>query len=83
MAEKYALEVFGEAVGPKVNYNHLFFNNVKEKDVIKAVDVMINVMCNDVLVVVNHRFHFEEILGRYIPGTLPPHVTVPLLIFPY
>lgn len=83
MAEKYALTVFSEEVSQNVNYDNLFFNNIKEKNLAKVVDVMINGMHNDVLVMVNHRFHFEEIMGRYITDTLPVSITIPLLIFPY
>lgn len=83
MAEKYALTVFSEEVSQNVNYDALFFNNIKEKDLGKVVDVLINGMHNDILVMVNHRFHFEEIVGRYITDTLPLHITIPLLIFPY
>jgi hypothetical protein len=83
MNEKYALSLFGEEVCRKVNYDQLFFNNIKEKDFITVVDVMINGMRNDLLVLVNHHFHIEEILGRYITDTLPEPVTIPLLIFPY
>jgi hypothetical protein len=83
MAEKYALTVFSEEVSRNVNYDQLVFNNIREKDLSKAVDVMINGMHNDILVMVNHRFHFEEIVGRYITDTLPVNITVPVLIFPY
>ena len=83
MAEKYALTVFSEEVSQNVNYDALFFNNIKEKDLAKVVDVLIHGMHNDILVMVNHRFHFEEIVGRYITDTLPLHITIPLLIFPY
>jgi hypothetical protein len=83
MAEKYALTVFSEEVSQNVNYDALFFNNIKEKNLAKVVDVLINGMHNDILVMVNHRFHFEEIVGRYITDTLPLHITIPLLIFPY
>ncbi len=83
MAEKYALTVFSEEVSQNVNYVSLFFNNIKEKDLAKVVDVLINGMHNDILVMVNHRFHFEEIMGRYISDTLPLNITIPLLIFPY
>ncbi len=82
MAEKYALTVFSEEVSQNVNYDNLFFNNIREKNLSKVIDVMINAMRNDILVMVNHRFHFEEIIGRYITDTLPPQITVPLLIFP-
>ncbi|HEY8780931.1 MAG TPA: universal stress protein [Mucilaginibacter sp.] len=83
MAEKYALTVFSEEVNNNVNYDQLFFNNIKEKDLAKVIDVVINGMHNDILVMVNHRFHFEEIVGRYITDTLPLNITIPLLIFPY
>jgi hypothetical protein len=82
MAEKYALTVFSEEISNNVNYDQLFFNNIKEKDLVKVIDVMINGMHNDILVLVNHRFHFEEIVGRYITDTLPLNITIPLLIFP-
>jgi hypothetical protein len=82
MAEKYALTVFSEEISQNVNYDNLFFNNIREKNLLKVIDVMINAMHNDILVMVNHRFHFEEIVGRYITDTLPPQITVPLLIFP-
>jgi len=82
MAEKYALAVFSEEVSQNVNYDNLFFNNIKEKNLAKVVDVMINGMHNDILVMVNHRFHFEEIVGRYITDTLPLQITIPLIIFP-
>jgi hypothetical protein len=83
MGEKYALSVFNEAISRNVNYDQLFFNNIKEKELVTAVDVMINGLHNDLLVVVNHRFHFERIIGYKIIDTLPAHITVPLLIFPY
>lgn len=83
MEENYALKMFNEEIAAKVNYDRIFFNNIKERDLIKAVDFMINGMHSDLLVMVNHRFHFEEILGRYITHTLPANITIPLLIFPY
>ncbi|NHA05579.1 hypothetical protein G7092_17340 [Mucilaginibacter sp. HC2] len=83
MAEAYAREVFAEEVCKKVNYDQLFFNNIREKDLLIAVDVIVNGMQNDLLVLVNRHFHFEEIVGRYITNILPGHITVPLLVFPF
>lgn len=83
MDEDYALNIFSDEVCNNVNYDRLFLNNTKERDVTKAVRVLIDGLQNDLLAVVNHRFHFKEIFGRYINKTLPEHVTVPLLIFPY
>jgi hypothetical protein len=81
--EQYALKVFDDEIAAKVDYKRLLFNNIRERDLIRAVDVMINGMHADLLVVVNHRYHFEEILGGYITHELPVHITIPLLIFPY
>jgi hypothetical protein len=83
MEESYALKVFNTEIAAKVNYDQVFFNNIKERDLGKAVDIMINGMHSDLIAMVNHRFHFEEILGRYVTHTLPANITIPLLIFPY
>jgi hypothetical protein len=83
MAEEYALAVFSEEVSNNARYERLFFNNIRERDLPTAVDVIINGLHTDLLAVVNHRFHFEEIMGMYITNQLPLYITVPLLIFPY
>ena len=83
MAEDYALSVFSEEVSGNAQYERLFFNNIRERDLPTAVDVIINGLHTDLLAIVNHRFHFEEIMGMYITNQLPLYITVPLLIFPY
>lgn len=80
--ENYALNIFTENISNNINYDKLYFDNIKERNPIKALDVMVNTMHTDLLALVNHQFHFEEIVGRYITPTLPEHVTIPLLIFP-
>jgi hypothetical protein len=80
--EPYAQSIFSEEICSRIDYDRLFFNNIRERDLIKAVDVMIHGMHNDLLVMVNHRFHFEEIIGDYVGYSLPAHISVPLLIFP-
>ncbi|WP_295666529.1 hypothetical protein [uncultured Mucilaginibacter sp.] len=82
MEKNYAMRFFSEAIGNVVNYDQLFFNNIKERDIQKVVDVMINGLNTDLLVLINHHFHFEQVLGRHITNQLPVYVTVPLLIFP-
>lgn len=81
MEEKYAESVF-KNLSQSISYEKLIFNNIKEKELLTAVDVLINGMRNDLLVMVNHQYHFEEIIGRYITDMLPPNITVPLLIYP-
>jgi hypothetical protein len=83
MDEEYALRFFNREFKNKVKYERLFFNNIRERDIKKATDVIINGMHVDLLVFVNHRFHFEEILGSTIPDNLPEQISIPLLIFPY
>jgi len=83
MEQGYAEDVFDSNIRQRVHYESLFFNNTKERDLAKAVDVLINGMHDDLLVLVNHRYHFEELLGRYITDTLPPNITVPVMVFPY
>jgi hypothetical protein len=83
MREEYATAVFKDEICANVKYDNLLLNNIREKDLTKAVDVMINGLHNDLLVMVNHRFHFEEIVGPYITEEFPELITIPLLIFPY
>jgi hypothetical protein len=82
MTEKYALSVFNEEVCSNVNYDRLFLNNIREKNLKIAIDVLISGLQNDLLVFVNRCFHFKEILGMYITDALPLHITIPLVIFP-
>ena len=83
MAESYAGSIFNEEICRNVKYNNLYYNNIKERNLKTAVDVIINGMHNDLLVLVNHRFHFEEIIGPYITNKLPLNITIPILVFPF
>jgi hypothetical protein len=80
--DHYATSLFCESVSSNVKYDRLIFNNIKERDSQKALDIMVHEMQTDMVVVVNHRFHFEEIMGRYITDILPEHITIPLMVFP-
>lgn len=83
MEENYSQHVFNDAVRNVVRYNKLFFNNIREADLKKVADVLINSMHCDLLVLVNRQFHFEEIMGCDITNTLPDYLQVPVLVFPY
>lgn len=83
MADDFALSIFSDEVSSHASYDRLLFNNIKEKNLQTAIDVVINGMHHDVMAVVNHRFHFEEIMGRYITDKLPFYITIPLIVFPY
>jgi len=58
------------------------FNNIRERDIHRAVDVIINDLHNDLLVLINHRFHFKEIIGERLTNQLPERINIPLLLFP-
>lgn len=82
VSEQYASDVFANEITNNVKYPKLYFNHIKERDIPKAVDVMVDVMGADLLVLVNHKFHFEEIVGRKLSGRLPEYLHIPLLVFP-
>jgi hypothetical protein len=81
--ENYAQQLFNDEISCQVNYDQLFFNNIKENNLTIAVDVLVNGMHNDILVLLNHKFHFEEIVGQYLTDILPTQIVIPLLVFPY
>lgn len=83
MVDEYAEKVFKEEICGQVHYDKLYLNNIHEQDLARALDVLINGMHNDLLTLINHRFHFEEIMGRHIGEVLPPAITIPVIIFPY
>jgi len=82
MEEHYASLLFKESIGRSVKYHKLSFNNTRERNMQRAVDVMIDGLKADMLVLVNHQYHLQQIVGRYVTPTLPENITVPLLIFP-
>lgn len=82
MEDEYALSVFRDVLVHPSNYEHIYFNNIRERDIPKAIDVLVNDMKNDLLVVVNHKYHFNELLGRDTPYVIPEYISVPILIFP-
>lgn len=83
LTDSYAATIFKESIYPLIGYEQLIYQNIKERNIAKAADVLINGMHTDLLVLENRRFHFEEILGRHIPQFMPEQLSVPLLIFPY
>ena len=80
--DKYAMSLFGNEIANHTQYNKIYFNNIKERNVNVAIEVIINNLQADLLALVNHRFHFEEILGTSIKTCMPEHIPVPVLVFP-
>lgn len=81
--ENYGRQLFAAEVADKIKDCKLIFNNIREVNMAKAVDVIINGMHNDLLVLINHRFHFKEIIGQRLEYNLPSAITIPVLLFPY
>jgi hypothetical protein len=82
MAESYADAVFEDAVVNRNNSDCIYFSNVRERNVPKALDILVNGMNNDLLVLVNNKFHFNELVGHESPYAIPENIRIPLLIFP-
>ncbi len=82
MENNYARTVFADTILTRGNQEHIYFSNIRERDIPRALDVLINGMNNDLLVLVNNKFHFNELLGHDAPYILPDNLHIPLLIFP-
>jgi hypothetical protein len=82
MEDSYARSVFEKEILNPLKYENLYFSNVRERDIPKALDVLINGMNNELLVLINNKYHFNELLGQDMPYMLPNNIHVPLLIFP-
>jgi len=83
LADGYASDLFNQQVRRNIPGTPLSFTHIKEKDVNRSVDVLINTMQADLLVCVNRQFHFKAILGERIASVLPEFISIPILIFPY
>jgi nucleotide-binding universal stress UspA family protein len=83
MSDECALSIFTESVSQDVKYDRLFFNNVKEKDFIAAIDEIVNRKENEAIAFVNHHFHIEDILSGCETQLCSAPVKLPVLIFPY
>ncbi|AYL95172.1 universal stress protein [Mucilaginibacter celer] len=79
--QNYALTLFSDEISKRVDYNRLYFNNTQERDVTRAVDVMVHTMNADLLAVVHHRFHCEELVTQGADASVPIHITIPVMIF--
>lgn len=82
MDDNYARTVFSETLLTRTNQEHFYFNNIRERDVPRAIDVLVNGMNNDLLVLVNNKFHFNELVNHGPHHAIPGNIRIPLLIFP-
>ncbi|WP_394771997.1 hypothetical protein [Mucilaginibacter sp.] len=82
MENNHALDVFKDTIVRPASHDHFYFSNIWERDIPKAIDVLVNDMDTDLLVLVNHRYHFNELFGPAVPYLLPGYIHIPVLIFP-
>ena len=82
MENNYAHTVFADTILTRGNQEHIYFSNIRERDISRAIDVLVNGMNNDLLVLVNNKFHFNELVGNDMPYIIPSNIHIPLLIFP-
>jgi len=82
MEDGYARTVFADTLLTRSNQEHVYFSNIRERDIPRAIDVLVNGMNNDLLVLVNNKFHFNELVGQNAPYAIPSNILIPLLIFP-
>ncbi|MBS1520272.1 MAG: hypothetical protein JST50_04695 [Bacteroidetes bacterium] len=80
--EKYAMSLFENEIASQASYDRIYFNNIRERNLNVAIGVIINDLQADLLALVNHRFHFEEIFGRAIESCMPENIPVPVMVFP-
>jgi nucleotide-binding universal stress UspA family protein len=83
MEQAYATSLFKETVGRYISYTKLKFNNIKEKSLEKAVDVLVHGLNTELLVLVNHQFHYKEVLNKFFSVRKVPQIGIPLLLFPF
>ncbi|MFD2872893.1 hypothetical protein ACFS5N_10475 [Mucilaginibacter ximonensis] len=81
IAESYGLGLFADIVR-QLPACSLTFNNIRDPDIHKATDVLINGLHSDLFVLVNRRYHFKEIIGDRLTDKLPEDLGIPLLFFP-
>lgn len=82
LEDNYAREVYHEAIDGVANQDHFYLGHIRERNIPKAIDVLVNDLHADLLVLVNRRYHFNELLGSTAPYIMPPYIHIPVMIFP-
>jgi hypothetical protein len=82
LAAGYAAELFRKLLRHNDGSDRLSFTHIKERDVKRAADIIINTLGADLLVCINRQFHFQELFGQKITAALPECISIPVLVFP-
>jgi len=80
--KEYAVDLFNTGLSRNVQNSQLFFSHLRVKDFASCVDQVVNGMQADMLVCVNHHFHFERLMGGNVGSAMPADINIPILVFP-
>ncbi|MBV8389858.1 MAG: hypothetical protein JO080_08670 [Mucilaginibacter sp.] len=78
----YAEHLFNNELIRRVVCKNLFFSNPCAKSFSDTMDEVIHGMEADMLVCLNHSYHFQQIFGSFAELKTPGYISVPVLVFP-
>lgn len=80
--KSYADHLFNKELIRKVVCKNLFFSNLCAESFSDTIDEIINGMDANMLVCLNHSYHFTQIFGSLAELKTPGHISIPILVFP-
>lgn len=80
--KSYADHLFNQELMRKVVCKNLFFSTLCAKKFSDTIDEVIHGMEADMLVCLNHSYHFQQIFGSLAELKTPGYICVPVLVFP-
>jgi hypothetical protein len=80
--KSYADHLFSKELIRKVVCKNLFFSNLSEKNFSDTIDEVVHGMEADMLVCLNHSYHFIQIFGSLAELKTREYIAVPVLVFP-
>ncbi|PJJ79538.1 hypothetical protein [Mucilaginibacter auburnensis] len=82
LVPSYGNQLFNDTLGRYKDKCNLLFTQVKEANMVKVVDTLVNTMKADMLVCMNRQYHFGQLFGNALPKRLPVQVPVPVMVYP-
>jgi hypothetical protein len=83
MEENYAHDFFADVIKAHVPYDRMSLNHIRERNVKKVTDVMVNVIKTDLLVMSYRKYHFAQLTDKNRLAEDPNHLDVPVMLFPF
>jgi len=80
-SEDYIEMLFADLIG-QGKHRSIRLNNIRERDVNKALDVLIHAMGCDLVALTNRQFHFDELSSNGTINHLVSKLSIPVLVFP-